>query len=129
MIKQKGPRVLIVDDETFIAELFSQFMLELGYEVYSASDGEQALEMIESLRPDIVVTDMHMPKIDGNDLYKRVIAKDPSYSKKFIFVSGSNLDATVEKFLRESKCEVVVKPFDVKDLAEIIEKKLRTQQG
>ncbi|MCL5021374.1 MAG: response regulator, partial [Bacteroidetes bacterium] len=60
-------RILIVDDEKDITNLFADLMRDMGYEVRAADDGEVALQIIGSYRPDIVVSDIHMPRIDGDE--------------------------------------------------------------
>ncbi len=122
-------KILIVDDERDIGVLFGELMRDMGYEVLSAANGEQALTVIESYKPDLVVSDVHMPKMDGKELYKRVLQKSPAYSGRFVFITGSEIDAPLRKLFTDSRCELVVKPFDISVLSEIIERKIAGIRG
>jgi CheY-like chemotaxis protein len=117
-------RILIVDDEKAITDLFSQILCDMGYEVTAVDDGEEALKIIDTYRPDVIVSDVHMPRIDGDELFRRVIERVPAYAKKFVFLTGSNIDSELQRFLATSGCEVLVKPFDIYELSDIIKKKI-----
>lgn len=60
--------VLVVDDETSIREVTSAMLTEKGYEVLTAGDGQQALELLSQFRPDLVITDLRMPRLSGYEL-------------------------------------------------------------
>jgi two-component system sensor histidine kinase/response regulator len=117
-------KILVVDDEKAITDLFSQILGDMEYEVRAVDDGEEALKIIDAYKPDVVVSDVHMPRIDGDELYKRAIERQPSYANRFIFLTGSNIDAKLQHFLATSGCEVLSKPFDILELSEIIKKKI-----
>ncbi len=119
-------KILVVDDEKAITDLFSQILGDMEYEVRAVDDGEEALKILDAYKPDVIVSDVHMPKIDGDELYRRAIERQPSYAKKFIFLTGSNVDTKLQRFLDTSGCEVLDKPFDIIELSEIIKKKLRS---
>jgi CheY-like chemotaxis protein len=70
-------RVLLVDDEPSILEIFSQYLELSGYQVITGVDGEEALEKTRREKPDIIVLDIRMPKMDGWEVCER-IKKDPS---------------------------------------------------
>jgi CheY-like chemotaxis protein len=59
---------LVVDDSMLIRHTVCRFLEERGYEVESASNGHEALEALEALRPNIIITDLHMPTMDGHAL-------------------------------------------------------------
>lgn len=116
-------KILIVDDETGITNLFLELMSDMGYEVKAAEDGEEALEIIPSFRPDIVVTDIHMIRVNGDELYRRLIESSPEYRGRFIFMTGTEIETKLGEFLAETKCPIVAKPFDISELLAIIEDK------
>jgi len=70
-----APRVLVVDDDWWVAELLGALLREAGYEVCSAPDGEAALAAIECQRPDLVLADVRMPRLDGPGLARRLRAR------------------------------------------------------
>jgi CheY-like chemotaxis protein len=63
-------RLLVVDDEPDIREVTSAMLAEDGYEVLTARDGQEALEILPQFRPDLVVTDLRMPRLSGFELLK-----------------------------------------------------------
>src|ERR687895_239181 len=73
-----GSSVLIVDDERTLARAVKAFLSEAGYEAEVASDGERALELLPTLRPDVVFTDVRLPGMSGIDLLRRVREFDPA---------------------------------------------------
>ena len=72
-----GSTVLIVDDEHTLARSAKAFLADHGYEAEVASTGEQALELLERLQPDVVFADVRLPGMSGLDLLKRIRDFDP----------------------------------------------------
>lgn len=83
------PRLLVVDDDEAIRELLSAMLTEKGYETAAAEDGLQALELLPQFRPDLVVTDLRMPRMSGFELLKIVREQFPRVP--VIVVSGEFL--------------------------------------
>ncbi len=73
-----GSSVLIVDDERTLARAVKAFLSEAGYEAEVAGDGERALELLPTLRPDVVFTDVRLPGMNGIELLRRVREFDPA---------------------------------------------------
>ncbi len=67
-------RILVVDDQRTNAEMVAGLLRNLGYEVEMAGDGEEALEMVRARTPDLVITDILMPRMDGYELCRRLRA-------------------------------------------------------
>ena len=62
-------KILIVDDEQNIRETISEYLLHKNYIVKTAINGEEALELLKSWSPDIIISDIMMPEMDGNELF------------------------------------------------------------
>jgi len=87
-------KILLVDDEEIIIKLLSMSLRSDGYEIVTALSGEQGLEVFESESPDIVVTDIKMPGMDGLELLKKIKEIDPE--KEVIIVTGhGDIDSTI----------------------------------
>ena len=71
-------RILVVDDEESIRELYRAELAEEGYEVELAGDGLQALRRLDAFRPDLVTLDVKMPGIDGIETLRRIREKNPT---------------------------------------------------
>ena len=108
---ERHARVLVVDDETEIAELIGEMLAGAGYEVMTAESGAVALAMLAEARFDAVVSDLHMPDIDGAALWREVKRQQPSLARRMIFVTGDTLSPTARQFLDETRCDSLNKPF------------------
>ena len=71
-------RILVVDDEESIRELYRAELAEEGYEVELAGDGLQALRRLDAFRPDLVTLDVKMPGIDGIETLRRIRERNPT---------------------------------------------------
>ncbi len=82
-------RLLVVDDDEAIREIISAMLTEQGYEIVTAEDGQQALELLPQFRPHLVVTDMRMPRMSGDELVR--IMRESFPQLPIIVVSGEFL--------------------------------------
>jgi CheY-like chemotaxis protein len=73
-------KILVADDESHILHVVSLKLRNAGYEVVTASDGQEALEMAQSERPDLLITDYHMPQLSGLELCQK-LKQDPATAK------------------------------------------------
>lgn len=87
---------LVVDDSMLIRYTVCRFLEERGFQVESATNGLEALQILERLRPDLIVTDMHMPKMSGKELIDALKKKPETASIPLIIVAGraSGFDET-----------------------------------
>jgi CheY-like chemotaxis protein len=85
-----GPhKVLVVDDEYASLEVLALLLIGEGFQVLTASNGEEALEQLEQHAIDLVITDYKMPKMDGNELCQRMLADERYRSIPIIFTSAT----------------------------------------
>lgn len=73
-----GRRILLVDDEPQIVEVLEKYLSDDGFNVLRAQDGEAALEVFRSERPDLVILDLKLPKMSGIDIFHRMRAQAPT---------------------------------------------------
>ena len=121
-------KLMIVDDEVDLLAELKPLMERSGYEVISATNGEQALELIATQRPALVVLDMLMPRLDGRDVLRRL--RDSGNWTPVILLTKVN--TTVERVLslQEGADDYLNKPFDPLELVARVQAVLRrTQQG
>ena len=120
----KGEKILVVEDEAELRELMEQILSSLGYKVILASNGEEALSKVNELRlkPDLLITDVIMPVMNGRQLVEHLKRKYPDL--KVIYISGYSDDITAQMGVLESEASFIQKPFNIKDIAEKVWKVL-----
>ncbi|HIT89048.1 MAG TPA: response regulator [Candidatus Merdenecus merdavium] len=114
-------KILLVDDEVLIRESIEDSIEwnQLGYDLIgSCANGRQAIEMIESNPPDLVLTDICMPFIDGLDLAKYINENHPEI--QVVIISGYDNFAYAKKAIKYQVMEYVLKPVTAKELSEIL---------
>lgn len=121
--------VLIVDDEPNII-LSLQFLLaKAGYVVRTAKDGEQALAEIERERPDLVLLDVMMPKLDGFSVCQRIRANTGWDEVRVILLTARGRDVEREKGLKLGADDYITKPFSTRDVTDRVAAVLAKRAG
>ena len=116
--------ILVVDDDQDMVYIITEFLKKNGYEVLSASDGEQALEMIKTIAPDLIVADLTMPKMGGWHFTQKV-REDKRYANIPIIVLSGLLESDSDPETFEAASAYMGKPFDVFKLLKKIQTLLR----
>lgn len=109
-------KVLIVDDEKKIISLLEYNLKKAGYKVYSATNGKEALEKTKRVKPDLVISDIMMPEMDGFEFYKNLRSNDKKKPVPMIFVTASGQTSDFQKGLKLGIDAYIMKPFDPKYL-------------
>lgn len=114
---EKKPKILFVDDEKGIREYWRIILEEEGYEVAEAPDAETALEIAETEKPDLLITDILLPHMDGMTLCKK-IKEIPQLEHIFsILITGVFKDINFRIKLEEGIADCfILKPIDKQDL-------------
>jgi len=112
----RGALVLLVEDERALALAVSEALIDAGLQVDHAGDGEEALARVRQSSYDVVICDLKMPRVDGMALYRAIAAASPVLARRVIFVTGDVAGADAERFLEESGCRWLAKPFRLGDL-------------
>ena len=111
-------RVLVADDEPSTAEMLALILGFTGYDVTRAYDGAQALELAHSLKPDVLLLDVRMPKLYGLDVAKR-IKSDPELQDKVVVLFSSADEDDVQ--WRDVGADAFIsKPIDIKKLPQVV---------
>ena len=87
-------RILVADDNQAVRNSFAAILQEMGHDVRLAADGVQALEVAEAWSPEFVILDVHMPKIDGYAIARKLRARFPPTVMQLVMMSGTDLDQT-----------------------------------
>ena len=108
-------RALVVDDEASIRNLLARFLSRRGFDVETAADGEEALERIADNPPDILVMDLYLPKLNGQEVLKKIQENELSVGI-ICTISGYASDEDARECLRLGAAEHLAKPLDLKQL-------------
>jgi two-component system sensor histidine kinase/response regulator len=122
------PMVLLVDDDISVLEGVADLMEINGYEIWTAENGQQALELMQTRSPDMIISDIMMPVMDGYEFYERVRSNPSWIPIPFIFLSARSQPVDVRRGRELGVDEYIVKPFDPQDLLVIIDNRWRRTQ-
>jgi DNA-binding NtrC family response regulator len=118
----KKEKILIVEDDTSLRDTLAAFLTRVGYEVATASDGSQALERLSEELPDLILTDIHMPDMDGLALLAEVKVRSPE-TIVIMMTAFSSIDSAVEAMRRGAE-DYLSKPLQLADAQMSIERAL-----
>ncbi len=116
--------ILVVDDEESIRNLLRGILGLDGHVVEVATNGAEALERVGRRQYDVVITDIKMPVMDGQALYRRLKEIDRDLARRVIFITGDTVNAETRNFLHRISNPCLPKPFRVRDVREMVERAL-----
>ena len=105
-------KILIVEDEELIAKVLSIRLEGLGYKVCTALDGEEGLDAVKKEKPDLVMLDIGLPKIDGNTLCELIKTGESTKHMKVIMLTGKRLVGDMENSFAAGADFYVNKPYE-----------------
>lgn len=120
MNKMEKGRILVVDDEPGIVDIAKANLEGYGYSVIAAYDGVEALRLIKSEKPDLVVLDILMPEIDGWDVLEEIESQPEFSGIPVIMLTARASDEDVLRGLETGAVEYMTKPFYPQDLVAVI---------
>jgi DNA-binding response OmpR family regulator len=113
-------KILVVDDEPDFVEFLSIRLESSGYDVISASDGESGLKKAQKEKPDLIILDILMPKINGFELCKRLKENELTKDMPVIMLTALTREQALSKGLKEGADCFITKPFNPVDLLDEI---------
>jgi twitching motility two-component system response regulator PilH len=116
--------VLIVDDSNTLREMISDLMIKSGVSVVQASDGVEAKEKIEASIPDLVITDLVMPRMNGYELCRWIKGNPKTEKLPVIICSTKNEEFDRYWGMKQGADAYITKPFQSADLLEVVQKLL-----
>jgi PAS domain S-box-containing protein len=117
--KTDGKRILILEDEENIIQMVRGFLGEEGHQVDLASDGEEALEKINAISYDLIISDIKMPGMDGRRFYEEIKRRNINLANKIAFITGDTSRDTRD-FINETGNRFLEKPFKVEEFRKLI---------
>jgi PAS domain S-box-containing protein len=111
-----GAAVLVVEDEAALGAAVAEALADSGFLVDRAGDGIEALEKVGTRNYDLIVCDLKMPRLDGPSFYRELEKRNAPLTRRILFVTGDVAGTDAERFLEESGCRWLAKPFRLRDL-------------
>lgn len=113
-----GRKILIVDDEPNIVLSLEFLMQQSGYDVAVARDGAEALELLTSFMPDLVLLDVMLPKINGFEVCQKIRDNPAWRAVKVIMLSAKGRESEISKGMALGANAYVTKPFSTRELVD-----------
>jgi DNA-binding NtrC family response regulator len=107
--------ILVVDDEDDVLDLLKELIEKLGYNPLTASDAKSALEILDSTKVDVIISDLIMPEMSGIELLKRVKARKGDIP--FLVITGHPTIETAVDAIKKGAYDYLPKPFQMQDVA------------
>ncbi len=117
-----GKKIMAVDDERHIVRLIQVNLERSGYQVVTAFDGPEALKKVESDKPDLIVLDVMMPKMDGFEVLKRLQASPETREIPVIMLTAKAQDADVFRGWASGVSAYLTKPFNPLELLTFVKR-------
>lgn len=123
------PRILAVEDEPNIARLIQVTLERQGYQVETAANGRLALEKLQSNRPDLLVSDVMMPEMDGFELLKNVRMNASYADLPIIMLTAKTGDKDIMEGYTKGADMYLTKPFNPRELLQFVQRLLAQNSG
>jgi two-component system alkaline phosphatase synthesis response regulator PhoP/two-component system response regulator VicR len=115
-------KILVVDDERHIVRLVEVNLTRAGYEIATAYDGIEALEKVKAEKPDMIVLDVMMPRMDGFEVLKRLQADTSTQDIPVIMLTAKAQDADIFRGWSSGVSSYLTKPFNPRELLTFVER-------
>lgn len=117
MTKEKRQRkILLVDDEAGFTDLMRDLLQMDNYEVEVANDGQEGLEKVQSFMPDVIISDVVMPRLSGFEMFKRVKGIPETSSIPFLFITGFQDERVLAEARKVGFFGILRKPIDIEQI-------------
>ena len=117
-------KILIVDDEPNIVMTLEYTFKKSNYEVFIARDGQEALDILKTNFPDVIILDIMMPMVDGFATLEQIRKDENLTHTKVLFLSAKNKESDIEKGMALGADAYMTKPFSIKKVVEKVEELL-----
>lgn len=119
--------ILIVDDQKGVRRLLEELFKKDGWIVHTASDGLEAISMVDSIHPHIILMDMKMPNLNGLEASQMILAKDPGL--RIVMMTAYGEMDVIKKALEAGVKRCITKPFDIMHLRQIVDEMITGEEG
>ncbi len=114
-------RILVVDDEDAVRRVSLRYLERLGHRVDAVADGEEALRSLDRAEYDVILSDLRMPGLDGEELLRHLRQRGGGLERRLIFITGDAASGNAARIASEAKVPVLIKPIRLEELARAVE--------
>ena len=118
------PRVLLAEDDSFLAHLVRQTLEEAGYRVFVARNGEEAVSMADYEMPDLLILDVNMPRMSGIDALKMIRLQHAHRTTPTMMLTAARDEISVRAAIQAGATDFLAKPFQPDMLLKRVQKHL-----
>lgn len=116
-------KIMVVDDEESLIELVTAILEQEGYEVVSAMNGEECLEKLKNVKPNLILIDMMMPRMSGRELCEMIMKDPKTKDLKIAFLTVARFSGIGKRILKDMNVlDYIMKPFDNQDFIDRVKK-------
>jgi len=112
--------VLIIDDEPLIAGLLGELLETRGYSPTVRRSAVEALELLASREFDLIISDLRMPEMGGQEFHRLLLDRNPAMARCIIFMTGNSLDEEHQLFLGSTGAPHIAKPFRIDAIEKLV---------
>lgn len=120
--EEKQKNILVVDDDDVMRSALKRVLENNGYAVKLAEDGVQLSIILETMEPDLILLDVNLPWVDGNELCHLIRSHQFLHTTPVVMVSAHKSEEDIQKGIASGALDFIPKPFDIDHLISVIEK-------
>ena len=117
-------KILAADDDPIVQQFVSSILMENGYEVFTAPDGQQALDQARTIKPDLIILDLIMPYKDGYEVLRSLQESPDTRRIPVIILSAKSKEEDIIRGLEGGAEDFIIKPFNALELVARVKKVL-----
>ncbi|MFQ5781217.1 MAG: ATP-binding protein, partial [Nitrospiria bacterium] len=121
MTRPEKLKILVVDDEEMILDLYFHLLTQLGHDPHLVKSVSEALEQLDQIRYDLIISDIKLPQMRGDKFYNLIKERHPYLTDHFIFVTGDTINSRTNQFLKKNRLSVLHKPFVISHLEQMVQ--------
>lgn len=124
----RAKKILLVEDNNEVRQLLALFIKRLGYEVFEAATGLEAIDRASTLNPDLIIMDLRLPGINGDQATARLKAKPSTRDIPILITTGYGADIHIKRAFIAGAAEILLKPIDLTTLGDVLRRCLSARR-
>ena len=123
-VAKSAKKILLVEDNNDVRELLALFMKRLGYKVFEATTGVEAIDLASTVQPDLIMMDLRLPEMNGAEATAHLKANPSTRDVPLLVVTASGSSTDRRRALDAGAAEILLKPIDVTTLSNVLRRYL-----